>query len=357
MGSSAKATKPERPRPSRDGSPPRADLIGGSTAMERARSLVARFADLDAPVLIDGETGTGKEVVARMLHAGSHRAAEPFVAVNCGALSDTLIESELFGHVKGAFTGASADHPGLFVSAGKGTIFLDEIVSMSPRLQASLLRALETGEVRPVGGTRSRRISARVVAATNRPLAAEVKRGAFRSDLFFRLERLVIDLPPLRDRAEDISALVDHFLRGDFAESGAVASAALLDDLRHRPWPGNVRELRNVIERMVLLSGSQAVLLPESPAANDATADPSPIMHTPNASAPSGAAGYPSRLDFLRAAFRERRRLTRGDAIRLLHCAPETAARALAQLETEKFVRRVSTSAHHRTSHFEIVAS
>jgi len=244
-------------------------LIGQSEAMKALRRILKRFADVDAPVLLQGETGTGKEIAARLLHTLSHRRDEPFLAVDCGAVSETLVESELFGHVQGAFTGATRAHEGLLLAAGAGTIFLDEINSMGPRLQASLLRVLESGEVRSVGGTRSRQLKARMVLASNRPLPEEVAAGRFRADLYYRIERLVVVLPPLRERSEDIPALVDHFiqkLRGHSVPLGE----DLLRALQAQSWPGNIRELRNLVERMVLLAGESERLdassLPEAPA-------------------------------------------------------------------------------------------
>jgi transcriptional regulator with PAS, ATPase and Fis domain len=196
-------------------------------------------------VLIVGETGTGKELVARALHEESERAAEPFLAVNCGAISESLLESELFGHESGAFTGARRAHRGLFEAAGRGTLLLDEIGDTSPRLQVALLRVLETGEVRPVGSSTSRKVRCRVLAATNADLTGMVGEGRFRKDLYFRLDRIAIRIPPLRERGEDILSLADHFLSEDRHDGHRpTMSEALKAALLAHQWSGNVRELR-----------------------------------------------------------------------------------------------------------------
>jgi DNA-binding NtrC family response regulator len=204
------------------------------------------------PVVITGESGTGKELVARALHAASPRRSGPFVAENCGAVPETLLESILFGHAKGAFTGAHAASPGLFEAADGGVIFLDEIGEMSPAMQAKLLRVLQEGEVRRVGEQRVRAVSTRVLAATHRDLEAMVEAGTFRQDLYYRLCVVRLELPPLRARREDISLLVSHFLKRYDAE-GLTVSAAASRRLVHYPWPGNVRELENEVQRWIAL--------------------------------------------------------------------------------------------------------
>ncbi|MBN1208547.1 MAG: sigma 54-interacting transcriptional regulator [Myxococcaceae bacterium] len=228
-----------------------------SPAMQRVMELVRVAAPHRVAVLLQGETGTGKEVLARIIHRLSGRGDVPLVVQDCGALTETLLESELFGHVKGAFTGAVADHPGLFVLADGGTIFLDEIENTTPNLQAKLLRVLEGGDVRPVGGTQVRHVDVRVVAASNRDLAQEVRAGRFRADLFYRLNSFTIDIPPLRERPEDVLSLGRHFLelfnRVLKRSASGIASEAE-EALLAYPWPGNARELRNVMERAVLLS-------------------------------------------------------------------------------------------------------
>ena len=250
-----------------------------SPAMRRVRELLALAAPHRVAVLLQGETGTGKEVLARSLHALGGEASGPFVVQDCGALTETLLESELFGHVKGAFTGAVADHPGLFVLAHGGTLFLDEIENTTPNLQAKLLRVLETGDVRPVGGVRARRVDVRVVAASNRDLAEEVKGGRFRADLFYRLNSFTLDLPPLRARPEDVLPLAEHFLQLFNVRLGRSArglSSEAAAALQAYGWPGNVRELKNALERAVLLSQPEVALglaqLPEAVARAAGTA-------------------------------------------------------------------------------------
>jgi transcriptional regulator with PAS, ATPase and Fis domain len=245
------------------GAQPARGPVGGdspgfaSPAMQRVLELVRVAAPHRVAVLLQGETGTGKEVMARILHQLSGREDVPLVVQDCGALTETLLESELFGHVKGAFTGAVVDHPGLFVLADGGTIFLDEIENTTPNLQAKLLRVLEGGDVRPVGGTQVRRVDVRVVAASNRDLGEEVRAGRFRADLFYRLNSFTIDLPPLRERPEDILSLARHFLEL-FNRALKRSASGLAPDaeaaLRAYRWPGNARELRNTMERAVLLS-------------------------------------------------------------------------------------------------------
>jgi DNA-binding NtrC family response regulator len=235
---------------------PVGSLIGRTAPMLEVYKQVAHAADSSSPVLIVGESGVGKELVARAIHDHGARAREPFVAINCGAIADTLLESELFGHQRGAFTGAVADHKGVFEQAGKGTVFLDEIGDTTPALQVRLLRVIEEGEVRPVGGSRSLRVSPRVIAATNVPLEQAVSDGRFRQDLYYRLSVVVIRVPPLRDRRADIPILIGSFLEAACARAGrkAVLSAGALEALMRHDWPGNVRELRNTIERLVVSS-------------------------------------------------------------------------------------------------------
>jgi two-component system response regulator HydG len=232
-------------------------LVADSGAMQEVRELVRRVADADVPVLLVGETGTGKGLVARVLHAESRRSSGPFVPVNCAALPENLLESELFGHVKGAFTGAIANRPGLFVEADGGTLFLDEIGDMAPALQAKLLDVLERRVVRAVGASREREVDVRIVTATHRDLFARVATGEFREDLLYRLEGIAISIPPLRQRRDDLPQLVAHFL----AEARAATPRAVMEAfsseamkaLFEYSWPGNVRELQHAVARIVLL--------------------------------------------------------------------------------------------------------
>jgi DNA-binding NtrC family response regulator len=232
------------------------DVIAESEGMRAVLALVDRAAPSRAAVLILGESGTGKEVVARRLHLESERAGGPFVAVNCRAFAESVLESELFGHEKGAFTGAIAAHAGCFERADGGTLLLDEIGDVGPGFQAKLLRVVQEGEVQRVGATKPRRVDVRVVAATNRDLQTEVAEGRFREDLFFRLSVIPIVVPPLRERREDVLPLARHFLERHTRESGRQLglSAAAERSLLSHAWPGNVRELRNAIERALVLT-------------------------------------------------------------------------------------------------------
>jgi len=240
-----------------------ANVIGRSAAMRAVLDVVDRVAQSDSPVLIVGETGTGKGLVARAIHADSRRASGPFVTINCAAIPETLLESELFGHVKGAFSGATRDRPGLFLEAQSGTIFLDEVGEMSPALQAKLLDVLERGVVRAVGGSGERTIDVRVISATHRDLPARVREGAFRSDLLYRLDVVSFRIPPLRERPEDIPPLLDHFLRAAKERNPQSKverfSADAMKRLVSHPWPGNVRELIHLCERMTLLGRAAEV--------------------------------------------------------------------------------------------------
>lgn len=253
------------------------EIIGDSPRMREIFDVMTRVLDNDATVMIDGESGTGKELVARAIHYNGHRKDKPFVAIFCGALSDELLESELFGHKKGAFTGAATDKKGLFEAADGGTVFLDEVGDLSPRLQTALLRVLQSGEIKRVGETQVRRVDVRILSATNKPLGELVKAGDFREDLLYRLNTISLTMPPLRFRRPDIPMLAHHFL-----DQYAVRSRAhirgftpdALKTLQNYPWPGNVRELQNTIERAVVMARGDLIETADLRLPDQGTIDP-----------------------------------------------------------------------------------
>jgi two-component system response regulator PilR (NtrC family) len=243
-------------------------LLGKSPPMQRVFDTIKKTAPGRASVLLVGESGTGKELAARALHELSQRADRPFVAVNCGAIPETLLESELFGHVKGSFTGAHVDKQGLFEAAHSGTLLLDEVAELPVAMQVKLLRVLQERKVKPVGGVVEREVDVRIVAATNRDLETEVEKGTFRQDLFYRLDVIRIRLPPLRERREDLPLLVDHFLRKFSAEHGCKVAGVdpeAMQALMAYHFPGNVRELENLIERAVILATGDRLALDAFP--------------------------------------------------------------------------------------------
>ncbi|MGB4781649.1 sigma 54-interacting transcriptional regulator, partial [Candidatus Methylomirabilis sp.] len=258
-------------------------MIGQSPAIASLLATVRRIAPSEASVLIQGESGTGKSLVAKAIHAASPRASGPFLIINCSGFQDPLLESELFGHEKGAFTGATSVKQGLFEVAGSGTLLLDEVGEMSPAMQAKLLQVLDTKELRRVGGTRVHRADVRIIAATNKDLAQEVRTGRFREDLYYRLNVVSLTLPSLRERKEDIPLLIEHFLR-QFRVTGQKAKTVFPEAmplLADYPWPGNVRELANTIERLLILSSGDVISLEDLP---------------PNIRFPSGLTGGPASL-------------------------------------------------------------
>ena len=322
-------------------------LIGAHPTMRRVFDLIQRVGPSSAPVLVVGESGSGKELVARALHEISRRKGRNFVPVHCGAIPEELLESELFGHVKGAFTGALAPRTGRFELAHGGTVFLDEIGEMSPRFQVKLLRVLEDGTFEPVGSPTTRQTDVRVIAATHRDLEKMVTEGTFRGDLCYRLNVCTISLPPLRDRIEDVPILADHFLRR-LHETKGLPRCSLTPETRSAlmayDWPGNVRELKNLLERAALLSETPGILRPsdfaapalasraESPSRAPAAADESP---SPWDFGPEGADFYLELESF------ERRMITR--ALKLAGGSKREAARLLQVNRTtllEKLKRR-----------------
>lgn len=245
------------------GAPEQIDLVGTSPAIENIRAMIRRLRRPNSTTLIQGETGTGKEVVALMLHRSSPRAARPLVAINCAAIPETLIEGELFGYEKGAFSSASHAHPGKFRLADQGTLFLDEVGELSLAAQAKILRALESGEVFPLGSSRATRVDVRLVAATNRDLARDVERGSFRADLYYRLAVIQLRIPPLRERREDIVPIARALLKricGGIGIAVPRTTDALLAALEAHDWPGNVREMRNALEHALVIANDPELL-------------------------------------------------------------------------------------------------
>ena len=256
-------------------------IVGASPAMQELYHLLDRIAPSDATVLVQGENGTGKELVARAIHVGSERSGRKFVITNCSAFNDNLLDSELFGHKRGAFTGAVVDKPGLFEVADTGTFFLDEIGDMSPTLQVKVLRVLQEGTFNRVGDTETRRVDVRIIAATNRDLAAMVAAGRFREDLYYRIHVLSVVLPALRDRRDDVPLLIEHFLARHRRQRPKRLAPECAARMNAYPWPGNVRELENEIERLVVLAGDSPTIGAEllSPRIRqwEPSAEPEPI--------------------------------------------------------------------------------
>jgi transcriptional regulator with PAS, ATPase and Fis domain len=361
-------------------------IIGNSLAIRKVRETIHQIAPLNATTLIQGETGTGKELIARALHNESPRVKEPFVAINCGAIVETLLESELFGHEKGAFTGAEKSHRGLFLEAGKGTLFLDEIGDMPLRLQVALLRTLENSEVRPVGGTKTYKIECRIVAATNADLEKMCREKLFRNDLYFRLKRLLIKVPTLRERKEDIPELAQYFLNlGRPPETHAQLSDILQKTLSSYQWPGNVRELQNEIERMRLMNSdkidyqiedldpslfpqglsfrnvevSDPLLISKSSSDNrfDEKSSADSLLqeriHTLEKLVQSQKRNL-RRLDQIKGLFRHFKKLTRLELVKTMQISKGTATRDLKQLCEERFVEKIKPTASS-TSHYFVI--
>ncbi|MCW8129142.1 MAG: sigma-54-dependent Fis family transcriptional regulator [Planctomycetota bacterium] len=363
-------------------------LLGSSEAVRQVRAMVKQYASVDAPVFITGETGTGKELIARALHEEGPRRRLPFVAFNCGAISDTLLQSELFGHKRGAFTGAMYSHDGFFIQAGNGTILLDEIGDTSPMIQVALLRVLETRVVRPVGADRDVPVQCRVLAASNANLEKLCHEGRFRRDLLYRLKQLEIYSPPLRERREDVEALALHFLRSERRHNDSAPGIApeLARKLEQHDWPGNIRELRHAVERMALLFPNCAAYgLAEYEGRPTQTARDVPPTRRTVVRVPvsfsgvtngAGGSGIRSsvpvsredveqvieqgvhrlrRLERIRNLFREHKILTRSELIRLLGISPNTATSDLQTLRDEAFLERVEPSASPRTHYFRLL--
>ena len=300
LATSALETEVQRIKRSRDGTLTFKDIITRSPRMHAVLKTAEKAAASAIPVLIEGESGVGKELIARAIHGSGERRSKPFVAVNCGAIPDNLVESTLFGHEKGAFTGATERHAGKFVEASGGTLFLDEVGELPLAAQVKLLRALQEGEVDPVGGRKSVKVDVRLVSASNRNLIAAVKEGRFREDLFYRLHVFPITVPPLRERPEDVPDLVRHFLVRFNAEEGKrirVVGADAMALLAHCPWPGNVRQLENAIFRAVVLAEGDEIGVEEFPQLSAQAAKAPALLPSEAAPLPTADADAPLMLE------------------------------------------------------------
>jgi transcriptional regulator with PAS, ATPase and Fis domain len=356
-------------------------IIGGSKPIQTVKELIKKYAPLKEIVLITGATGTGKELVARALHEESVNIAEPFLAVNCGALTESLLLSELFGYEAGAFTGAHKKRKGIFEAAGKGTVFLDEFGGVSPHLQVSLLRTLESNEIRPIGGTVTRSIHCRIIIATNTDLQQAVKDKKFRDDLFFRIARLEIKLPNLRERLEDLPLLVNYFLARPsiIPNKHKEVSKQLLDALVAYTWPGNIRELKNEIERLKILYPDKEMLELEDfdfshlqgyekpgvavsettntklslkvNISNDQTIG---VDHESIKAILNRGTKAKRRQSFLRELFKEYNQLTRSQIMAIANIGPSTATKQLQELIDEGYIERHMPTSSPRTTYFKI---
>ena len=351
-------------------------LIGKGKSIQQVKELVKKFAPLKAPVLITGETGTGKELVSRAIHDEGAYPQNAFLAINCGALSESLLQSELFGYVAGAFTGAQKERKGIFEAAGKGTVFLDEFGDISPQLQVSLLRVLESNEIRPIGGTVTRKIECRIVIATNIDLHNAVIDKKFREDLYFRLTKFEIKLPAFRERTEDISELINYFMLVNAKDSGKLKSLTpeLLKALSVYHWPGNIRELKNEMERLYILNPDQEILglehfdfthlqEPQVPTLKAQPLKPSNTKLNENNGGHDEAIlkiiqnGFPveRRHALLKEVFAKYKKLTKSQVIEISKVGHTTAGKDLQLLIAEGFIVRRSPTKSSRTDYFELV--
>lgn len=355
-------------------------LVGESDKLLQVKKLVKKFAKLKEPVLIIGETGTGKELVSRAIHDEGANSNEPFLAINCGALTDSLLQSELFGYEAGAFTGAQKERKGIFEAAGKGTVFLDEFGDISQKLQASLLRVLESNEIRLIGGTKTRQISCKIVIATNIDLQQAVEEKKFREDLYFRLARFDIKLPPLRERPEDIPSLINYFLGSNVKSNNETKRIAkkLLDALVKYRWPGNVRELKNEIERLKIMYPEKEILevedfdfsrlqgMPEpvlqaDKIIPDTTKEKEPILKNERVvndrilKIVQKTSTLDQRQEFLKELFLQYKKLTRSQIMEIADISPVTATKDLQKLCEMGFIER-KTPTKSVKSHYFILA-
>ena len=362
-------------------------LIGNSPEITQVKELVKKFAPLKAPVLITGETGTGKELVSRAIHDEGSYPLEPFLAINCGALTETLLQSELFGYVAGAFTGAQKERQGIFEAAGKGTVFLDEFGDISPLLQVSLLRLLESNEIRMIGGSVNRQIECRIIIATNVELQKAVSEKKFREDLYFRLTRFEIQLPTLRERPDDLPLLIDYFLNRDkeYSEKPKKIAPELLDALISYRWPGNIRELKNEIERLKILHFEKEILnkedfdfhhlqgyLPKESRSKTNSLDfiasddqqlQANIRHPQEINIASEniinivqrGSKVERRIALIRELFKKYKILTRSKIVEITHVNPSTATKELQMLCEKGFIKRQTPTSSPSTYYFELV--
>jgi transcriptional regulator with PAS, ATPase and Fis domain len=351
-------------------------LIGESLSIKHVKDLVKKYATLNAPILVTGETGTGKELVSRAIHDEGPNPDEPFLAINCGALTDTLLQSELFGYEAGAFTGAQKQRKGIFEAAGKGTVFLDEFGEISPKLQVSLLRVLDANEIRMIGSTVTRMIECKIVIATNVNLHNAVVDKKIREDLFFRLARFEIKLPSLRERVEDIPDLINHFLLMSSIELGKKKSLSieLLKQLTNYHWPGNIRELKNEIERLYILNPDNELLGLEHLDSSHLQAPlkiginqplVKPLVDTAKENFSSEDAlvlkvvqnGFPieQRHTRLKELFLKYKKFTRSQIMEIFKIGATTASKDLQFLIDSGFIVRKSPTKSTRTDYFELI--
>jgi transcriptional regulator with PAS, ATPase and Fis domain len=350
--------------------------VGKSKVIQNIKNQVTKYAKLKDIVLITGETGTGKELVARAIHEEGSQAKEPFLAINCGALTDTLLQSELFGYVAGAFTGAQKERKGIFESAGKGTVFLDEFGDISPKLQVSLLRVLESNEIRLLGGTVNRQIECKIVIATNVNLHHAVEEKKFREDLFFRLARFEIKLPTLRERMEDLPELIQYFLdrnKGSTDQSKSITND-LLVALSAYQWPGNIRELKNEIDRLYILNpdsdllgikhfdfmhlqgySSNELKLQSIKTNIESNIQNSETKEDPHLRIIQGGFQMERRQTLLKELFEKYKKLTRKQVAEISKVGTNTATKDLQSLCDSGFIVRRTPTKSTRTDYFEIL--
>ena len=337
-------------------------IVGESVEINQVKALVKKYAKVDTTVLIVGETGTGKELVAKALWQSGNYRYQPYFPINCGAISDHLLQSELFGHKKGAFTGAVQDHKGLFEEAGEGIVFLDEIGEISPAMQVNLLRILEAKEFRPVGSNETKQLKCKIIAATNRNLSEHVKSGHFRQDLQYRLERLTIEIPPLRERTADIPLLINHFLNIENQQFPNINfDNQAIQYLKSLPWLGNIRELKNEMERIRLFYSDKKILtiaelsnkyklIHAEPLSNQALQSNVPVQKNDFLKSKSKF----RKLEELKSLFSVHTRLSRLEVADQLKISPNTAATYLTTLEKENFIRKIILT-NAKSHYYEIV--